>query len=55
MKNIKVKKFEESLQFDYPVCEIVNCIKEASNLAMTETKFVDFCEYHYNIYILGEE
>jgi len=50
-----VKSFEESLQYDYAVCEVVLCEKESEKLAMTETRFVDFCKNHYNVYILGEE
>lgn len=55
MQKIRVKSFEESLKFDYPVCEIVECERQSDKLAMTETRFVDFCDYHYRKYILGEE
>jgi len=51
----KLKNFEESLKYNYAVCEVVLCNKESYRLAMTETRFVDFCEDHYKIYILGEE
>jgi hypothetical protein len=55
MKNLRVKSFEASLQYDYAVCEVLLCEQESKRLAMTETRFVDFCDDHYNIYILGEE
>ena len=54
MKKIKLKKIEESIRYDYAVCEIEGCIKEYDRLAMTETRFVDFCEEHYKEYILEE-
>jgi hypothetical protein len=55
MQNIRVKSFSESLEYDYSVCEIIDCKQKSWRLAMTETRFVDFCEDHYRIYILGEE
>lgn len=51
----RVKNFSESLEYDYAVCEIGNCINESYKLAMTETRFVDFCKEHYKEYILGEK
>lgn len=48
-----LKTFDESIRYDYAVCEIAECDKEAYRLAMTETRFVDFCESHYRKYILG--
>lgn len=55
MRTIRVKSFKESLDYDYAVCEITGCANKAYRLAMTETRFVDFCEDHYRIHILGEE
>lgn len=52
---MKTKNFEEISKFQYSVCEIAECEKESYRLAMTETKFVDFCENHYEEYILGEK
>jgi hypothetical protein len=49
----KLKSFEESIRYDYPVCEIEECIEEAKILAMTETKYVDFCEKHHREYIVA--
>lgn len=51
----KVKSFSDSLEYDYAVCEIDKCINKSEKLAMTETRFVDFCMEHYKIYILGEQ
>jgi hypothetical protein len=51
----KLKSFEESIRYDYPVCEIEKCIEEAKILAMTETRFVDFCKKHHKEYILEEK
>ncbi len=50
----RVKNFNEIIEFDYPVCEIGNCINESERLAMTETRMIDFCMKHYKKYILGE-
>jgi hypothetical protein len=50
----KIKKFEESIAYDYSVCEIENCKEEAKILSMTETRYVDFCEEHHKEYILGD-
>ena len=50
----KFKKFEDSAKYNYIVCEIQNCDNEATILSMTETRYVDFCKQHYDIYILGE-
>ena len=52
MKKFKLKRFEESIEYDYIVCEIQGCEKEGSKLTMTETRFVEFCEEHYDEYIL---
>ena len=55
MRQIRVKSFSDSLKYDYAVCEILGCVEKAYKLAMTETRYVDFCELHYKEYILGEE
>jgi hypothetical protein len=49
----KIKKFEDSIRYDYAVCEIEDCIEEAKILSMTETRYVDFCKNHYREYIVG--
>jgi hypothetical protein len=49
----KLKSFEESIMYDYAVCEINECIDEATMLSMTETRYVDFCKNHYREYIVG--
>jgi hypothetical protein len=51
----KIKKFEDSVKYDYAVCEIEECIEEAKILSMTETRYVDFCENHHRKYIVGEK
>jgi hypothetical protein len=51
----KIKKFEDSVKYDYAVCEIEDCIEEAKILSMTETRYVDFCENHHRKYIVGEK
>ncbi len=51
----KIKTYQEVLKFDYPVCEVDMCTDESKKLAMTETRYVDFCMKHYQIYILGEK
>jgi hypothetical protein len=51
---IKIKEFEESIKYDYAVCDIEGCSEEAKILAMTETRYVDFCKIHHKEYILGE-
>lgn len=48
----KLKRFEESIRYDYAVCELEDCIDEATILAMTETRYVDFCKKHYREYIV---
>jgi hypothetical protein len=50
----KIKKFEDSIRYDYAVCEIEGCIEEATILSMTETRYVDFCENHHRQYIVGD-
>lgn len=50
----KVKSFSESLEYDYAVCEIKECVNKSEKLAMSETRFIDFCMEHYKKYILGE-
>jgi len=55
IKHYLLKTFEESLKYDYSVCEIKDCANESFKIAMTETRFVDFCSKHYNIYILEIE
>jgi hypothetical protein len=52
MKDLKIKKFEDSIRYDYAVCEIQECIEEAKILAMTETRYIDFCEKHHREYIV---
>ena len=54
MKYPKIKKIEDSIRYDYAVCEIEECIEEAKILAMTETRYVDFCEEHHREYIVGD-
>ena len=49
----RLKSFEESIRYDYPVCEIQECTYEATKLSMTETRYVDFCESHHREYIVG--
>jgi hypothetical protein len=49
----KLKSFEESIRYDYAVCEINECLDEATMLSMTETRYVDFCKNHYREYIMG--
>jgi hypothetical protein len=49
----KLKKFEDSIRYDYAVCEVEDCINEAKILSMTETRYVDFCEVHHKKYIVG--
>jgi hypothetical protein len=51
----RFKKFEDSLKYSYVVCEIQDCENEASTLAITETRYVEFCKEHHEIYILGEK
>lgn len=53
MMHPKLKRFEESIRYDYAVCELEDCIDEATILSMTETRYVDFCEKHYREYIVG--
>ena len=50
----RLKSFYESVRYDYAVCEIKDCTMEAKILAMTETRYVDFCEIHHRQYIVGE-
>jgi len=54
MIKYRLKTYEEVLEYDYPVCEIRECIDKSDRLAMTETRFVDFCKKHHEEYILGE-
>jgi hypothetical protein len=51
----KLKSFDESIRYDYAVCEIKDCLDEAKVLAMTDTRFVDFCKKHHKEYILEEK
>jgi hypothetical protein len=51
----KIKRFEDSVRYDYAVCEIEDCVDEAVRLGMTETRYVDFCDKHYTQYIVGEK
>jgi hypothetical protein len=55
MKYYKLKKFEDSIRYDYAVCEIEECIQQAKILSMTETRYVDLCEEHHREYIVGEK
>jgi len=48
----KLKSFDESIRYDYAVCEIKECIEKAEILSMTETRYVDFCEKHHREYIV---
>jgi hypothetical protein len=52
MMHPKLKRFEDSIRYDYAVCELEECVDEAKILAMTETRYVDFCEKHYREYIV---
>lgn len=52
MMHPKLKRFEDSIKYDYAVCELEGCIDEAKILSMTETRYVDFCENHYREYIV---
>ena len=54
MKQPKIKKVEDVVMYDYAVCDLQDCVAEAKILAMTETRYVDFCEIHHREYILGE-
>jgi hypothetical protein len=49
----RLKKFEDSIRYDYAVCELEECVNEATMLSMTETRYVDFCEQHHREHILG--
>jgi hypothetical protein len=49
----RLKKFEDSIRYDYAVCEIEECIDEATILSMTETRYIDLCEQHHREHILG--
>jgi hypothetical protein len=49
----KLKSFEQSIKYEYAVCEIEKCAEEAKILSMTETRYVDFCEKHHREYIVG--
>ena len=51
----KLKKFEDSIRYDYAVCELEDCVNEATILSMTETRYVDFCGQHHREYIVGEK
>jgi len=51
----KLKSFEQSIRYDYAVCEIEECVNEATVLAMTDTRYVDFCKSHHREYIWGEK
>jgi hypothetical protein len=51
----RLKSFEDSIRYDYAVCEIEECIEEAKILSMTETRYVDFCENHHRKYIVGDK
>lgn len=51
----RVKTYLEVLEFDYAVCEVDQCTEKSEKLAMTETRYVDFCIKHYQQYILGEQ
>jgi hypothetical protein len=51
----KLKNFEQTIEYDYAVCEIEKCIDEAKVLAMTDTRYVDFCKKHHKEYILEEK
>jgi hypothetical protein len=51
----KLKRFEDSIRYDYAVCELEDCVDEATILFMTETRYVDFCKTHYREYIVGEK
>lgn len=53
--HLRLKKFEDSIRYDYAICEIEECLEEAKILSMTETRYVDFCENHYKQYIMGEK
>jgi len=54
MIKYKLKRIEEVLEFEYAVCEIKECEEKSEKLAMTETRFVDFCDKHYEEYLKGE-
>lgn len=53
MMFFRIKTYQEVLEFDYSVCEVDQCTEKSEKLAMTETRFVDFCAKHYKVYILG--
>lgn len=52
MRIPRLKRFEDSVRYEYIVCEVEDCINEADKLTMTEVRFVDICKAHYNKYIL---
>jgi len=54
MIKYKLKRIDEIFAYDYPVCEIKDCTSESERLAMTETRFDDFCKKHHEEYILGK-
>jgi len=51
MIRYKLKRYEEVLAYDYSVCEVKDCENKSDRLAMTETRFVDFCKLHHDEYI----
>lgn len=54
MIKYKLKRMDEIFSYEYPVCEIKDCPEKSEQLAMTETRFVDFCKQHHEQYIKGE-
>lgn len=54
MIKFKLKRVEELYSYDYPVCEVKDCIEKSERLAMTETRFVDFCKKHHEQFLKGE-
>jgi hypothetical protein len=54
MIKFKLKTADQVWEYDYPVCEIIDCKEKSERLSMTETRFVDFCNKHYEQYLMGE-
>lgn len=54
MIQFRLKSAEEICDYVYSVCEVKECISKGEKLTSTETKFVDFCNEHYQEYIMGD-
>jgi hypothetical protein len=54
MIKFKLKTADQAWEYEYPVCEILECKEKGERLSMTETRMVDFCLKHYEQYMMGE-